>query len=311
MGEEDDHRNPKLKKEIKRLKKGGQEFLFLEELPDGKLYCLSTKVGVEGREVFQVLDTTRKGRKKWLSLGAPPPLNLDARVTGPFPWLTFIGAPVGTKVLVWYPGREGAYCFDVNQPEKGWLETTPSLGSCIPSLNCFHPLFVEHDEHQHEPGGSHHFLMFSFDPDPDAHDTVKVFLLSPNLDTFQPLNQPLVLPKLPFYFWDDPDSSFEYQFVHLGPQKVCLVLHTFFFPISELDDCRHLSAAQVEQIQFGGRNKGDIVFITFEYEITNLESLAIQYRVLTTRHFEYTHKRPNGGHVIHTMMAELAHAALV
>ncbi|KAK9949841.1 hypothetical protein M0R45_005352 [Rubus argutus] len=300
---------PKLTRSYAASDGGGQEFLFLEELPDGKLYCLSTEVGVEDREVFQVLDTTRKGRKKWLSLEAPPPLNLDARLTGPFPWPTFIGAPVGTKVLVWYPGREGAYCFDATQPEKGWLETTPSLGRCIPSLNCFHPLFVEHDEHQHEPGGSHHFLMFSFDP--DAHDTVKVFLLSPNLDTFQPLNQPLVLPKLPFYFWDDPDASLDYQFVHLGPQKVCLVLHTFFFPISELDICRHLSAAQVEQIQFGGRNKGDLVFITFEYEITNLESLAIHYRVLTTRHSEYTHKRPKGGLVTHTMMAALAHVALV
>ncbi|KAK9920128.1 hypothetical protein M0R45_028689 [Rubus argutus] len=42
--QEDDHRNPKLKKAIKRLKKGGQEFLFLEELPDGKLYSLDPKI---------------------------------------------------------------------------------------------------------------------------------------------------------------------------------------------------------------------------------------------------------------------------
>ncbi|KAK9902909.1 hypothetical protein M0R45_001424 [Rubus argutus] len=306
MGREDDHQNPKLKKAIKRLKKGGQEFLFLEELPDGKLYSLYPKIRAEESERFQVLDTTRKGRKKWLPLEAPPPLNHDARLTGLFPWPTFIGVPVGTKVLVWYPGREGAYCFDVTQPEKGWLETAPSLGSCIPSLNCFHPLFVEHE---HEPGGNNQFLMFSFDP--YAHDTVKVFLLSPNWDTFQPLNQPLVLPKLPFHFWDDPEASLEYHFVHLGPQKVCLVLHSFFFPISDLDDCRHLSAAQVEKIQFGGRNKGDVVFITFEYEITNLESLEIQYRVLTTRHYEYTHKRASRGLVTQTIMAELAHAAVV
>ncbi|KAK9948846.1 hypothetical protein M0R45_004405 [Rubus argutus] len=150
-------------------------------------WAVSTpKIRAEESERFQVLDTTRKGRKKWLPLEAPPPLNHDARLTGLFPWPTFIGVPVGTKVLVWYPGREGAYCFDVTQPEKGWLETRTIFGKLHSLSQLLSPLFVEHE---HEPGGNNHFLMFSFDP--YAHDTVKSFSCPPNWDTFQSVNQPL------------------------------------------------------------------------------------------------------------------------
>ncbi|KAK9941621.1 hypothetical protein M0R45_007323 [Rubus argutus] len=56
------------------MKQGEEkEFLFVEKLPDGQVYCLCPLPGVKESEIFQVLDTTRKGsKKKWLPLQAPP-----------------------------------------------------------------------------------------------------------------------------------------------------------------------------------------------------------------------------------------------
>ncbi|KAK9921473.1 hypothetical protein M0R45_029982 [Rubus argutus] len=299
--EKDHHRNPKLKNspKFKMLKKGEKEFLFLDALPEGKVYCLCPYRYLKQSEVFQVLDTTRKGKgsKKWLPLEAPP----AARPC-------FTGVTAGSKFLLWYSHLEGVYCFDVTQPEKGWLPTSPSLGSCIPFLNCIYPLVVEHEHHGN-------FLMFTFDP--QAHDTVQVFLMSQKCDTLQALNQPLVLPELPWNI-DDSGSPLQYQFVHLGPQTMCLVLHQFFHPVYDLPEhlsdayqsafSGHLSAAELEKFAFRGRNKGDVLLITFEYEIINLD---IQYRLLTTRHLEYTSKRANRRITSRTKMAMLAGAAVL
>ncbi|PRQ55346.1 putative galactose oxidase/kelch, beta-propeller [Rosa chinensis] len=262
---------------IKRMKKNEDELLFLEEeLPaDGKLYCLSANIFVEDSQVFQVLDTKSK---KWLSLEAPPG-------TQPSRSLCFRSAVFGTKVLLWYENNVGVYCFDVTQPEKGWSSTPPSLGNCIPFLNCRSPFVLEHDS-------NNNFLMFTFDP--VAHDhPVKVFLMSHPCDTLQPLNQPLQFPEvpdMPSNFWNV--YPLHYEFVHLGGQKICLVLHKFFYILEThtIPGYQHMSLPQLEEISFRGRNKGNLILITFEYEI-NFESLDIEYRVLTTRHLEYTGKR--------------------
>lgn len=143
------------------------------------------------------------------------------------------------------------YLFDVTQPEKGWIETTPRLGSCIPFLNFFHPLFVEH-----EHDGNNNFVMFTFDP--VARDTVKASL-SHKWHTLHALNQPLVFPELPSNVWDMRRSSqLEYHFVHLGGQKVCLVLHKFLYPRTDVKTCDHMSMAQVAKLVFRGRNKGNV-----------------------------------------------------
>ncbi|XP_040375280.1 uncharacterized protein LOC121053034 [Rosa chinensis] len=176
---------------IKRMKKNEDELLFLEEeLPaDRKLYCLSPN------QVFQVLDTKSK---EWLSLEAPP----GTQHRGSF---CFCSAVFGTKVLLWYENNVGVYCFDVTQPEKGWSSTSPSLGNCIPFLNCRSPFVLEHDN-------NNNFIMFTFDP--VAHDhPVKVFLMSHPCDTLQPLNQPLQFPEvpdMPSNFWNE--NPVDYHF---------------------------------------------------------------------------------------------------
>ncbi|KAK9941619.1 hypothetical protein M0R45_007321 [Rubus argutus] len=133
--------------------------------------------------------------------------------------------------------------------------------------------------------------------------------MSHKCDTFQALNQPLVLPELPWNNNDRYSSCIEYQFVHLGPQQVCLVLHKFFYPSEDIPD--YLSLPESEKLAFPGRNKRNVFLITFEYEISNSESLDIHYRLLTTRHLEYISKRANRRFATCTKTARLSGATVL
>ncbi|KAL6129559.1 hypothetical protein ACLB2K_072909 [Fragaria x ananassa] len=257
-----------------------------------KLYCIDPNPGWLGvfdpqARPFEVLDP--ENDLKWRSLDAPPFIQ---RHTYHF-FASFLEG--SNKILGWActqpggylaageqackpPEPPGVFCFDATKPENGWTESSFSLGNTLPSLGRYYetPIFIQN----HHPNLGAFHLLFNYDPIDDPL-RVSAFFMSNNCDNFHPiLSTPLKLPDLCYEF-REPDSDTVYtdfKFVHLGAQKVCLVLNKFF-----------------SHDHFEDRNTGKILLITFEYDIIAStvkdycfkSTVQIQTRLLRTRRFRY------------------------
>nr|XP_004306441.2 PREDICTED: uncharacterized protein LOC101292446 [Fragaria vesca subsp. vesca] len=263
-----------------------------------KLYCIDTNPErIEGVDPqarpFEVLDP--ENDLKWRSLDAPPFIERD---TCRF-FASFLEG--SNKILGWAckqpggymgklpageqawgpPEHPGVFCFDATKPENGWTESSFSLGNTLPSLGyqIRTPIFIQN----HHPNLGAFHLLFNYDPIDDPL-RVSAFFMSDNCDNFHRLTStPLKLPDLCYEYneFREPHSDTictDFKFVHLGAQKVCLVLNKFF--------CDG---------HFQDRNTGKILLITFEYDIiaTTVKdycfksTVQIQTRLLRTRRFRY------------------------
>nr|XP_011458300.1 PREDICTED: uncharacterized protein LOC105349685 [Fragaria vesca subsp. vesca] len=269
----------------------------LREL-NGKLYCIDTNPerigGIDPQaRPFEVLDP--ENDLKWRPLDAPPFMQRDT-------YRFFASFLEGSnKILGWAckqpggylgklpageqacepPEHPGVFCFDATKPENGWTESSFSLGNTLPSLGyqIRTPIFIQN----HHPNLGAFHLLFTYDPIDDPL-RVSAFFMSDNCDNFHRIiPTPLKLPDLCYEYneFREPHSDTTYtdfKFVHLGAQKVCLVLNKFFS-----DD------------HFQDRNTGKILLITFEYDIipTTVKdycfksTVQIQTRLLRTRRFRY------------------------
>ncbi|KAM5569285.1 hypothetical protein ABKV19_016678 [Rosa sericea] len=245
----------------------GKLSVLLGEL-NRKLYCIENNPFsmTPPSQPFQVLDP--ENDLKWRPLEAPP--FIRGKESEDFAACFLEGS---NKILGWGWQQPGVFCFDDTKPENGWIESPSCLGNSLPFLD-YGPFFVRH----HHPNLGAFNVMFHYDPD-NAPLLVSTFFMSNNCDSFHPINNPLQLPELCYEFrGDEYDDTFstDFQFVHLGAQKVCLVLHKFFFP----------STRKVS-------NMGSLLLITFEYDIisnTTVDStstLEIQTRLLGTHRRRY------------------------
>lgn len=303
---------------------------------DRKLYCLDTRsqqyystssagnrflrrrYPEESPPAFAVLDpaVSSQGEGEWLPLESPPPgiLNHDDtfQKLNKLMYCTVEGGESGgSKILVWNPDKAGVCYFDVSQPEKGWIELLSPLATNLPfvkgcwgdTANLNHPRGTLIFTHQFG------FTYYGTGtPDQSNNISVKVLLMSHNLDSLQALNPSLQLDQIipiPPEFLNDrslgaANGLTESCLVHLGGQKVCLILHKYFYSLLFTDEMGE------ELFDDSGRNKGILRLITFEYEVT--PNLDIQYRFLTARNFEYYTKLPNNEYETHTALASLTKA---
>lgn len=275
----------------------GKNVVRLGEL-DGKLYCIGSNLSqnlpcLSPRENFEVFDPTEDD-PKWRPLDAPPPF-----ISGEdhFFKAAFVGG--SKKILGWKSKKPGVVCFDVNRPEKGWIESPSCFGNLIPFLRKGAPFFIHHryDGPNKLPGDDGGFeVMFTYDPK-NAPQIVPVFLMSKNCDSLQPMGKPLKLPKLPYEFQTEAlndTSSTQFEFVHLGDHKVCLVLHKFFYPRSYFPEDARSYWSNKKERKYKQRNKASVLLVTFEYDIistTAQSSFDVQCRLLGTRSFQYFTKQ--------------------
>ncbi|KAM5577220.1 hypothetical protein ABKV19_007856 [Rosa sericea] len=247
----------------------GKQYVLLGEL-NRKLYCIENNPFsmTPPSQPFQVLDP--ENDLKWRSLEAPP--FIRGQESEDFTACFLEGS---NKILGWVWHQPGVFCFDDTKPENGWIESPSCLGNSLPFLDHGH-FFVRH----HHPNLGAFNIMFHYHPD-NAPLLVSTFFMPNNCDSFHPINKPLQLPELCYEFLEDENDdtfSIDSQFVHLGAQKVCLVLHKFFFP-------------STGKVQCG--NMGSLLLITFEYDIisnTTVDSkstLEIQTRLLGTHRRRY------------------------
>ncbi|KAK9912467.1 hypothetical protein M0R45_036329 [Rubus argutus] len=197
------------------------------------------------------------------------------------------------------------------QPEKGWIELHSPLANTLPfvkgcwgdTANLNHPQGTLIFTHQ-----SDFTYYVTRSPDQINNMSVQVLLVSHNLDSLKALNPPLQLDQIipiPPEFLNDrslgaENGLTESCLVHLGGQKVCLILHKYFYSLFFTDEIGE------ELFDDSGRNKGILRLITFEYEVT--PNLDIQCRFCTARNFEYYTKLPNNEYGTITTLASLTKA---
>ncbi|KAL6228455.1 hypothetical protein ACLB2K_002405 [Fragaria x ananassa] len=269
---------------------------------NGKLYCIDNKPfrGIPQVRPFEVFDP--ENGLQWQPLDAPPfllgwrPNLFDA---------SFLEG--SNKILGWARKKPGVFCFDATKPENGWSE---SSGNTLPCLG-YHrpPVFIQN--HHPDIGAFH--VMFFYDPI-DAPLLVTAFFMSDSCDDFHRIeHKPLQLPELcneykytvpsfisdiEFFHLDDPIST-DFEFVHLGDRKVCLVMNKFFSD----DAC-------------GGRNTGILLLVTFEYDIITTvkdskSTVQIQTRLLGTRRFRYHSRQLRKPDYTQTLTVDLTGAFLL
>ncbi|KAK9941313.1 hypothetical protein M0R45_017921 [Rubus argutus] len=286
----------------------GKDEVHMGEV-DSKLYCMAHN-SRHPCEPFEVLDPTETD-PKWRPLEAPPFIN---EVTCDGFSAAFVEG--SNNILGWRRDESGVFAFDVTRPQKGWMESPSCLGNCLPFL-AGAPSFIHHHHDPSDDGGGFQ-VMFTYDPD-NAPQIVTVSLMSNNCDSLQPMSKPLQLPELPYEFQTDDlndTSGTIFHFVNLGDQKVCLILYKFFYRRIVDSDFYWRNK---EELRYNERNKGNLLLITFEYDIisntvdsSNSKSrLDIQCRLLGTRRFQYFSKQLRKSVPIWTHDAYLSGAFLL
>ncbi|KAL6192248.1 hypothetical protein ACLB2K_038633 [Fragaria x ananassa] len=256
---------------------------------------------------------------KWLPLEPPPPAILYDDKSKKLKELMYCAAE--SKILVWNPNTAGVHYFDLSRPEKGWTELHSHLATSLPFVKgCWGDTAYHHGV----GGGT---LIFTFDCTPKLGDgsifygaqSVQVLLMSSNLDSLQAMKPLLLqLSEIPPEFHNKdrflkPDGPTESCLVHLGDDKVCLILHKYFysdygdFDWSDFDESSDDDWEQFDP--HSGRNKGVLHLMTFEYQVT--PDLDMEYRLLTTRNYEYYTEMPDNEYATFTNIASLTKALVV
>jgi hypothetical protein len=173
------------------------------------------------------------------------------------------------KILGWISGEPRVFCFDATNLENKWRNIDNScLQNTIPFAS--ESLFV----HTHHPDIGDFYLIFTYKPLKEPL-CVHPYFMSNSCDSFQPINQPVHLPELCYryinsdYEKHEDETVYSCQFLHLGDQKVGLVINTF------------------------GEGHGHVLLVTFEYDIIittedSKPNIQIQARFLGTRRFQYS-----------------------
>ncbi|KAK9937874.1 hypothetical protein M0R45_014641 [Rubus argutus] len=292
----------------------GKNIVRLGEV-DRKLYCLGHNPRCyPGPEIpcepFEVFDPEDGDDPKWRPLAPPPFINHNT--------YDFSAAFVegSNKILGWEGNKPEVFAFDVARPENGWIKSPSRLGGRLPTLSSGVPFFIHHN-HPNFGGSAGFQLMFTYDPVKTPQIVPAVFLMSHNCDSLQPINKPLRLPDLPYEFLTSnlkDVSPTEFQFVHLGEKKVCLILYKFFYPRLYLPEEAYTYWMNEKEMAYNQRNMGSLLLITFEYDINSVNSessLDIQLRLLGTHRFHYLTKQLRKPNPTDTSDASLAAAYLL
>ncbi|KAL6565250.1 hypothetical protein OROGR_002201 [Orobanche gracilis] len=266
---------------------------------EGKLYCIHNNhfQRPPHSHPFEVFDP--ENDVKWRPLDVPPFLGCNYRSDYAVSFLEG-----SNKILGWNWNQDntnpvfcpirGVFCFDATKPENGWIETPPCLGDTLPFLFDMNPPFFIHDHH---PDLGDFNLVFRYEQRLEPL-CVSAFFMSNNCDSFHPIiNKPLQLPEVCLEYTDlfdmkpyrdAPRPAFIHaDFVHLGPKRVCLILHKFFAYDYGLGPSRP-------------PNTGILCLLTFEYDIITGNSVVedhkpaveIEFRLLgTPRRLRYRSRK--------------------